>query len=585
MNASLCVRRVLLLVGCFGWLGCATFRPASLGESRPGPEIRPDAPADYDLLVAQQHAFDGRMSEALAAYQRAVAKDDESAYLHRKLAAALAQHNRLGEANEHATRAVELEPDDPDTRIFLARLHQLGGDIAAAGKVLTDESGEPFDTDAAALLYQVHIATGDLDAALATAQWLAAREPNESRGLVAIANVYQRMDRPADSEKALRRALALEPDNMRIYHILARAKRDEGDHAGELAIYRELLVRLPHHRAALVALADAQMNADDLDGAIVTLEEVEKYHPEDVDSVVRLGFLKYEARDFTEAADRFERVLARHPERYEVAFFLGVARRRLGEVDAAIADFERIPPEHRHYPEARTQIAALYERRGDYEKALREVEKAVEVQSTRSIQLYLATLRSKNGDFDGAVEYLENLIAEDPADDELLYNLGVVYGEADRTDEALEYMRRALELSPDNASALNYVGYTLAEQGIRLDEAEEMILRAIELRPDDGYVADSLGWVYYMRARALIDSGRASEARPLLERALAELERADELTGGDPVVSEHLGDIYLLLDQKKLALDRFEDAVRQEPRKGEQPNLHDKLETLQRELR
>ena len=331
-------------------------------------------------------------------------------------------------------------------------------------------------------------------------------------------------------------------------------------------------------------MADAQMNVDDLEGAIVTLEEVEKYHPEDVDSVVRLGFLKYEAREFSEAADRFERVLAEHPERYEVAFFLGVARRRLGEIDAAIADFERIPPEHRHYPEARTQIAALFERRGNYEKALREVEKAVAVQSTRSVQLYLATLRSKTGDFDGAVEYLENLIAEEPADDELLYNLGVVYGEADRKDEALEYMRRALELSPDNASALNYVGYTWAEQGIRLDEAEEMILRAIELRPDDGYVADSLGWVYYMRARALIDSGRASEARPLLERALAELERADELTGGDPVVSEHLGDIYLLLDQKQLALDRFEEAVRQEPREGEQPNLRDKLETLQREL-
>jgi tetratricopeptide (TPR) repeat protein len=584
MNAWLRFSRACALAGCLGLLGCATFRPGGLGEAA-DPEVRPNAPPEYDLLVAQQHAFEGRIPEALAAYQRAVAKDDSSAYLHRKVAAALAQQNRLDESIDHATRAVELEPDDLTTRIFLARLYQLRGDVAAADQVLTDESGEPINTDAAFLLYQVYLTSGRLDEALATAEWLVEHESDEARGAVALANVYQRMDRPGDVERSLRRALALEPDNTRIYGALARTMRDRGDHAGELAVYRELLARYPHHRATLVALADAQMNADDLEGAIVTLEEVERHHPDDVDSVVRLGFLKYEARDFHEAADRFERALAEHPERYEVAFFLGVVRRRMGDADAAIAAFERIPPEHRHYSESRTQIAALLERRGDYEGALREVEKAATVRSTRPLQLFQATLRSKNGDFEGAVRYLEKLIEEEPSDDELLYNLGVVYGEAKRTDEALEYMLRALELNPDNASALNYVGYSWAEKGIRLDEAEELIVRAIELRPDDGYVADSLGWVYYMRARALVDDGREREARRHLERALRELQRADELTGGDPVVSEHLGDTYLLLDQKKRALDKFEEAVRQEPREGEQPHLLEKLETLQHELR
>jgi tetratricopeptide (TPR) repeat protein len=145
-------------------------------------------------------------------------------------------------------------------------------------------------------------------------------------------------------------------------------------------------------------------------------------------------------------------------------------------------------------------------------------------------------------------------------------------------------MQRALDVNPDNASALNYVGYTWAEKGVNLVEAEVMILRAIELRPDDGFIADSLGWVYYMRARPLVASGREREAQAYIERALNELKRAEKLTGGDPVVSEHLGDIYLLLNQKELALERFEEALQMDPREGEQPHLLEKLESLQREF-
>jgi tetratricopeptide (TPR) repeat protein len=300
--------------------------------------------------------------------------------------------------------------------------------------------------------------------------------------------------------------------------------------------------------------------------------------------VVRLAFLNYENREYAEAAERFERVLEQSPDQHEIRFFLGVALRRSGQPDRAIATFDRIPVASEHYAEARTQIAGLHERHARYAEALAEVEKARAVKPSRELDLYAATLRAKSGDFEGAVAHIEELLQEQPDDDELLYNLGVVYGEADHIEESIEYMRRALAENPDNASALNYIGYTWAERGINLDEAETMIARALELRPEDGYIADSLGWVYYMRARPLVNGGQHREARKYIDRALLELERADDLTGGDPVVSEHLGDTYLLLDEKENALEHFEEALRLEPRFGEQPDLLEKLETLRREL-
>jgi tetratricopeptide (TPR) repeat protein len=333
-----------------------------------------------------------------------------------------------------------------------------------------------------------------------------------------------------------------------------------------------------------MALADVQLGENDTDGALRTLSEIETHYPNDMRSVVRLGFLYYEAENFSESASRFEAFLASEPGDHEVRFFLGIVRRRMGEDAAAIEVFSAIPKESEHYGEARTQMAVLFERNGEFERALEEIELAVAAKRTRPRELYAATLRAKAGDFDGAVAYLEGLLLKDPDDDELLFNLGVIFSEAKRTQEALEYMERAIEQNPENASALNYVGYTWAERGDNLDQAEDYIVRALDLRPDDGFILDSLGWVYYMRARPLFDTGRKEEAKKYLDRALKELLRAQELTGGDPVVSEHLGDAYLLLDQKHKALKNYQEAVDLTPREGEQPDLLRKLEVLRREI-
>jgi tetratricopeptide (TPR) repeat protein len=575
----------LCAAGAAGQLGCATLGLRPGDRAAADVEIRPDAPPEYDLLVAQQHMLDGEVPEALAAYQRAVAKDETSAFLHRRLAATLAQQSRLEEATAHAQRALELEPEDAETRLFLGQLYRARHDLPAAEAILRGENGEPLDNDCAYQLFQVYFEAGRMDEAADTAQWLVVHEPDELRGRFALASVQQRQGKLKESDQTLRDALRIDPGNLRVYGMLARSMRERGDREGEMRVYREVLALDPDHLPTLIALGESQMDANDLEGAIATFEEIERRFPEDMRSVVRLGFLKYEARDFAGAAQRFEKASAADPQEYEYVFFLAVARRRMGDSERAIEAFRSIPSEHKHYPEARTQVASILERRGDYQGALAEIELAASAAPSHSLELYKATLRSKTGDFEGAEADLKSLLKEDPNDDELLYSIGMLYGEAKKTDQAIQYMRLALERNPDNASALNFIGYTWAEQGINLDEAERMIARAVELRPDDGYIVDSLGWVHYVRAKALVGQGRPRDAQKHLDAALEYLERADRLTGGDPVVSEHLGDTYLLLDQKREALDHFEEAIRLEPRESEQPNLMHKFENLKRELR
>jgi tetratricopeptide (TPR) repeat protein len=572
---------VLLLALLLVASGCASWLPAE--RSGPGLTLEEASP-ELDFLIGRDLEMQGRLEEALEAYTRALSKDPESVYLLKRAAELSARQNRLSEAVVYAERALELEPDNRGVRLFLGTLYRFRKDVASAERVLRDESGQPLNDDAATLLYGVYTDNRRLSEARALAEWMIDADPDGLHGYFALADAHEKLGDPAASEATFRAGLERNPGELALYAALARSRRVRGDRVGEIAIYREVLEIHPQHRATLQALAEAQLALERTDEAVETLETLESLYPGDLRARLRLAFVEFERGNFAAAAERFEFALQQNPEEYEVVYFLGVVRRRLGEEEAAIAAFDRIPTSHDRYAEARTQIAGIYEHRGEFERAIAEVEWAREAQESRPLDLYLASLRAKAGDLDGALAFLQQLLDESPDDAEILYNIGVIHGEAKQIEEAIHYMQIVLGMNPEHAGALNYVGYTWAERGTNLDQAEAMISRALELRPDDGYITDSLGWVYFMRARPLLEQGDIEAARAFLDRAEEELQRAAELTGGDPVISEHLGDVYLLLDQKERALSMYEEALELAPRPDEQPQLREKYQRLREEL-
>ena len=549
------------------------------------PSVPPaDAPAELDFLIGQEFEMDGNLSEAREAYERALRKDPQAVFLLKRLAELAAREERLTDALVYAERAHELAPDDEGLRLFLGSLYRIRREPESAARVLEDAEGKPVSTDAALLLFGIELEAENNAKARAIAEWLIQQEPDSARGYVALAEVTERMGDVPGAEAVLRRGLAALPGDLALFGALARSRRERSDRVGEIGIYREILVAHPDHHATLLALADAQSALGQEEEASATLERIEAAYPDDLRTQLQLGFRSYEAGQLEAAERRFLRALEAQPEQHEIAYFLGVVQRKMGKDAEAIESLDRIPPAHERYSDSRVQVAGIYEQKGDLVAARLEVDRAREVEPSQPLDLYAASLQAKAGDVTGAIAFLEGLLAEAPDDAEVIYNIGVIHGEARNVEEAIRYMRIVLGLDPDHAGALNYVGYTFAERGEKLDEAEAMIARALELRPDDGFITDSLGWVYYRRAQPLLASGKVEEAKAWLTRAVDQLERAAQLTGGDPVISEHLGDVHLALGQPTLALENYEEAARLEPRPAEQPELEKKLERLRKEL-
>ncbi len=549
-----------------------------------GPVERPDADATYDVLVAEVAARDGDIEGALEALDRAIVKDPGSAYLAYRASRFAAQLDEIDRAIVYGETGLALDPDDIEGRRFLGRLYLHQRRYSDVERTLRDHNERPIDSESALLLFQMYMERGQMTTALTTARLLLEAEPENLGAYMAVATIYERLREFEQAEAALRQGLEYHPNRFVLYSRLARVRRAAGDRSGEIEIYYEVLENEPDHHGTLVSLGEAQIATGDVAGAIRTYRRLVEAHPSDVQAIKRLASLEFSAGDPVAAAERFEAAAAANPGRPDLAYALGQVRRALGETDAALAAFARVPAGHPLHTDARMQIATIYEERGDLDAALAEVEALRAVRSDRPIEFHAASLRARSGDLEGGVALLEEMLEENPGDEEVLYQIGVLYGMAKRNDDAMQMMERVLEENPDNAHALNYIGYTLAERGEDLDRAERLIIRATEIAPDDGYIADSLGWVYYMRARPLMERGSRDAALELLERARDQLRLADDLTGGDPVVSEHLGDVHLLMDDRDAALEYYERAVEQDHREDEQPNLLEKLDRLRLDL-
>ena len=332
--------------------------------------------------------------------------------------------------------------------------------------LLLADSGEPLDDDTGFLLYEIYMEQRRGEDALRIARVARRAESGFGAG---PPGAGQRLrpawsGRPTPSAYCARPSQS-DPNNLTIYAALARSRRERGDHAGEVAVYREILDRNPGHHAALVALSDVQMNADDREGAMMSLEEIEEHHPGDLRSSRAIGLPLLRGAAVPRGRGRVSSAWWRRTsDEYEVVFFLGMAQAAIREIrrgpSRCSSPFRRTASST---AKARTQIAALYERSEQYERGAgggREGRGGEAVAGARAVRRDAALQgrgfrrcrHPSRGPADGRSQ----------TDDELLYNLGVVYGEADRVDESIAYMRRALEQNPDNASALNYIGYTWA---------------------------------------------------------------------------------------------------------------------------
>jgi tetratricopeptide (TPR) repeat protein len=271
-------------------------------------------------------------------------------------------------------------------------------------------------------------------------------------------------------------------------------------------------------QALSLEAANLLLNQDFYDHASELLDPLSRENPIPQDALFYLAVLEYEGRD---------------------------------NPDKAMTYLEAIPASHQHYERSLIfRIHLLY--RSDKKTEAKELCLTAMTLFPRQPEFHiiLSEMHEFEKELQQALDVLLKASGTWPDNTTILYRLGLIYDRMNHRDQAMLMMEKVISKDSEHAEALNYLGYSLAEEERDLARAQLLIESALTVKPDNGYFVDSLAWVYFKQGKN--------------KRAWQEIQRAVQLVDSDPVIWEHYGDIARALNLRSEARHGYARALRLE---------------------
>lgn len=347
----------------------------------------------------------------------------------------------------------------------------------------------------------------------------------------AYAQALNVSNRFADARKQLEHAVREDPEYAEAWQLLALTQEELGNRKEAEKIYRQLLENDADNRSARLFLLRLLLQEDQMDAVVTTVMEAQDpLHF----SVAAAAMLMDEKR--LEQAEKLLVRLEKQPGMPEGLYFYHAAllyESNTG-LDRVLPLLGRVPSSSPEYDKAlRMKVRILYEQKMASE-ALAALDELRTMHPRDVEPLLLASdLYVQIKDFDAAEKAVDDALAIQPDNEGAAFQQAYLQELRGNRKKAMALMEKFIARFPDNALALNYVGYNLADSNRELDKAYKLIRRAVELEPDADFILDSLAWVHFRRGE--------------LDDAWEQIRKALSISGKDgprdPAMLEHYGDI------------------------------------------
>lgn len=533
---------------------------ATLSDTKPAGSPSPTAVQDgharalYLYSRARLATLEGDYPGAMNMLRDAIELDPSSAYLNTAAAEIKLKIGQVPEALEYISKAIKLDPNAPGPYLMAGVLMATAGkDWEAAEHLRKAIKLDPTKEEA-----YLHLAVSltrlfEYEEAVSTLKALVKLNPDSALGYYYLGRTYSQMKLYRDATGFFKKTLELRPDFSQASIDMAASFEALGDYSKAIEIYRGLLDEEDSNRTAilqrLIQLLIQQRR----------FEEALKYLYLSVDSGLggqetmrKIGLIQLELEKYDEAITVFDELLQKDPEAHHIRLYLGIAYEEKDELDRAYTEFAKIPSGSSAHIEAVGHMAFILKEKGQTEAAIAMLRNAIATDPTQ-IELYLnlSSLYESAEQPQTALDLLSSVEKRFSGDPRFYFRLGVLLDKLGKKQESILAMKKVLTLSPKDAQALNFLGYSYAELGENLDEALGYIKQAVEIRPNDGFILDSLGWVYFKMKK--------------YDDAVRQLEEAARLVDDDSTILEHLGDAYAARREHRKALKQYKKALEMDP--------------------
>lgn len=562
---------------CSGLLisGCAQQETVVWQESIiPDPQVvedEVDYGCSYFYFLWGRHAeLEANYNEAFEAYEKALICDPGADYIVRKIPLLLLRLDRRDEAIAKLEEYLEAHPRDSGSRMLLAKIFiRQGKNKKAAAQYRKVNELAPEDITSLLLLSELYLTNGEKELARDTLEEILQIDKLSYPAHVLLARLLvsdKNYDKAIDHyEQALfinwSADLQLE---------LAEGFLQQKNYRKAIKLYRDLLDRDELNENARIALIHVYLLQKRENKALAELNRLKAIssRPERVDLTIARLYAR--RKEYTKAILLLEDVLKKD-DIAEARYLLAILHFQTQQYEITLQDLQGISRDSEEYEDGIfLQVRALRELKRD-EQAIQLLESVIADEKGRNPDMYvlLASLYQYNKQKELGRETFVRGIKAYPKDDNLLYEYGLYLDYRGEHQQAIEVMQQVINLQPEHAAALNYVGYTWADKKIHLDKAFTYIKRAAELKPDNGYIRDSLGWIYYRLGK--------------LEEAVKTLEQAVQLSPDDPAILDHLADVYLESGRTGDALKNYRKALELFKEEKDRSRVQEKIRILEKQ--
>jgi tetratricopeptide (TPR) repeat protein len=501
-------------------------------------------------------------------------------------------------AIEQYEQIVKIEPDNVDDHLLLGRLYRLNNDLQKAeSEFKTAVKLQPDSEEAVTTLAYLYNEEGDTTRAV---QVLSA-VPDASRSAklyAALGYTYEQQKQYKEAISAYRHAIELDRDNLDAIRGLAQNLLNDGQTEAALEQYKIIADANPEDAQTYLKMAEIYRRDGKFDLALENLKKAESMVQDSIEVPYNIAAVYQSQGRYDDAAKVLQDLLDKtekkdgsyaQGEKNNRAVFLerlGTVYRDQQNYTMAVDTFRKmLPLGDENAVRGYQQIIDTYRESKQWPMATAAAKEAHQkLPNDRGLSMVYASQLADAGQVDQAIANVRALLTGGPEDREVYVTLGQMYTRLKRFDDAQAALQKAGELStkpddkeyvdflrgssyerqkkydlaeemfrkvlssdPQNAMTLNYLGYMLADNGMKLEEALGMIKKAVQLDPANGAYLDSLGWAYYKLGK--------------YDQAEEQLVKASQRMANDPTVQDHLGDLYQKTGRLKLAAAHWERAV------------------------
>ncbi len=519
----------------------------------------------YHLLVAEMAITRGQKAVAVEHYLALAKSQDNPAIAERAVRIAVYGEN-LPAAIEAAQRWVELDPSRTEAHQVIAAIYIRQNRVEDAFSYLDGiiQKSQLSDKKLFTSLLGVLAREKNTDTVVSVTRKIVEKYPDRAYALYLHGMLNAQAGNTDEALTYIDGALGFE----RIegaHNARAKLLLKLGRHAEAVVSLEKAIRHSPGDKNLRLTYARLLVDLKQYEKARVEFERLYTDSPDDVELLYTLGLLSLESQRLDDAEKYLLKLAKTGKREGEAQYYLGRINEDRNQYDDAIDWYKQVHGGQYQF-DSRLRIADMLGKAGRFEEAedyLRSMLKGSQSHASM-VRIYLALgdlLRSRER-YQEAFEVYNTALEVVPGNNDLLYARALTAESVDRIDILEADLKAILKTEPDNAHALNALGFTLADRTNRYDEAYQLIKRALEIMPEDAAIIDSFGWVNYRL-------GNYEQAVRLLRSALSRYE--------DSEIAAHLGEVLWVSGKKKEARVVWQKALKKSP---DNPLIEDVMRRL-----